>query len=829
MPISIKTPFKTEPAKQANLNQTEIITLDVSGMRCAGCVKAVERQLTQQTGVLSASVNLAMQIARVEVQTGIIDPTDLASTLTKNGFQSYPRLSNFQSSQTEIKNRTRKEIQKQIYQLITAAFLILLSGISHLEPIGLKIPFFHNIWFHWGLATLTLLGPGLSIWLDGAKALWRKAPNMNTLVGLGATGSYLASCIALLFPSLGWECFFDEPVMLLAFILLGRTLEATARRRANSAIQSLLNLQPPTARLITKQGQTTTQETLEIPIDRIRVGEWVQVLNGEKIPVDGQVVAGTSSVNESMLTGESLPILKQPGSTVSAGTLNQGSPLTIVATHTGSDTVLAQIIQLVEEAQTRKAPVQQLADTVAGYFTYAVMATATLTFLFWYLIGTKIWPQVLHNAAQIHGTHLNLALDNSPVLLSLKLAIAVLVIACPCALGLATPTAILVGTGTGAERGLLIRGGDVLEKIHQVDTVIFDKTGTLTSGQFTVTDIWPVYLAHLTLCPEFIENLKNLPTENLSFPLTPENLKLLQLAATVEREANHPLAQAILDTAGKLQIPLLDPVNFSEQAGFGVAAFVEQKPVILGTAAWLTQHNISIPTPTEKIAENLAKEGKTVVYLAVGSVCTGLIACRDQLRSDAKTTIDSIKQMRLKVMLLSGDRSEVALRVGLELGLTPADIKAGIRPDGKAAVIEQLQTQGRCVAMVGDGINDAPALAAAHVGIALHSGTGVAVETAGIVLVRDCLMDVVQSIQLSRRTLIKIRQNLFWALIYNILAIPVAAGVLLPMFGFSLAPSAAGALMAFSSVSVVSNSLFLRAPKSSLASTTSFLAIKSNI
>lgn len=817
MTISIKTPFKNEPAKQANLNQTEIITLDVSGMRCAGCVKAVERQLTQQTGVLSANVNLAMQIARVEVKTGTIDPTDLAATLTKNGFQSYPRLPNSHTSQTEIKNRTRKEIQQQIYQLITAAFLILLSGISHLEPIGLKIPFFHNIWFHWGLATLTLLGPGLSIWMDGAKALWHKAPNMNTLVGLGATGSYLASCIALLFPSLGWECFFDEPVMLLGFILLGRTLEATARRRANSAIQSLLSLQPATARLITKQDQTNTQETLEIPIDTIRVGEWVQVLNGEKIPVDGQVVAGTSTVNESMLTGESLPILKQPGSSVSAGTLNQGSPLTIVATHTGADTVLAQIIQLVEEAQTRKAPVQKLADTVAGYFTYAVMATASLTFLFWYFAGTKIWPQVLHNAAQIHGTHTHLSLDNSPLLLSLKLAIAVLVIACPCALGLATPTAILVGTGNGAERGLLIRGGDVLEKIHQVDTVIFDKTGTLTTGQFTVTDIWPVdpHPDDLTGSPEFLHNLKNLPAENISFLPTAENLKFLQLAATVERKANHPLAQAILDTAHKLQIPLLDAVDFSEQAGFGVAAFVENKPVFLGTAVWLNQQGISISTQTEKFAEKLAKEGKTVVYLAVGSVCTALIACSDQLRNDAEITVDSLKKMGLKVMLLSGDRSEVALRLGLELGLTEAEVKAGIRPDGKATVIENLQTQGRRVVMVGDGINDAPALAAAHVGIALHSGTGVAVETAGIVLVRDCLIDVVQSIQLSRRTLIKIRQNLFWALIYNILAIPVAAGMLLPMFGFSLTPSAAGALMAFSSVSVVSNSLFLRYPKSS--------------
>jgi Cu2+-exporting ATPase len=447
MTISIKTPFKTEPAKQPNLNQTEIITLDVNGMRCAGCVKAVERQLTQQTGVLSASVNLAMQIARVEVTTGTIDPTDLAATLTQKGFQSHPRLPNSPKAQSDTKNRTRKEIQKQIYQLITAAILILLSGTSHLEPIGLKIPFFHNIWFHWGLATLTLLGPGLSIWLDGAKALWHKAPNMNTLVGLGSTGSYLASCIALFFPSLGWECFFDEPVMLLGFILLGRTLEATARRRANSAIQSLLSLQPATARLIANPTQTSTPETLEIPIDRIRAGEWVQVLSGEKIPVDGQVVAGTSTVNESMLTGESLPIVKQPGSTVTAGTLNQGAPLTIVATHTGSDTVLAQIIQLVEEAQTRKAPVQKLADTVAGYFTYAVMATATLTFLFWYLAGTKIWPQVLHNATQINATHTHPILDNSPVLLSLKLAIAVLVIACPCALGLATPTAILVGTG----------------------------------------------------------------------------------------------------------------------------------------------------------------------------------------------------------------------------------------------------------------------------------------------------------------------------------------------------------------------------------------------
>ncbi|HEY9811235.1 MAG TPA: heavy metal translocating P-type ATPase [Halomicronema sp.] len=811
MTVSLKT-TPTNTSKQANLpSPREIITLDIEGMRCAGCVKTVENLLSQHNGVLEASVNLTMQIARVEAQKNTVNPTDLALSLTKKGFRASARSSNQPqpTDHSDQQNRQRQQIKQEIYQLITAGILILLSGIGHLSQIisPFKIDLLHNIFFHYSLATLTLLGPGRTIWLSGYKALWHKNPNMNTLVGLGATGSYLASCIALIFPSLGWECFFDEPVMLLAFILLGRTLEGIARRRASFAIQSLLSLQPATARLIANATQTSSQETLEIPVDRIRVGEWVQVLAGEKIPVDGQVISGTSTVDESMLSGESLPILKQQGNTVTAGTLNQSGPLTIVATHTGNSTALAQIIKLVEEAQTRKAPVQKLADTVAGYFTYAVMATASLTFLFWYFAGTKIWPHILHHASQIDPTHTHSIINNSPLLLSLKLAIAVLVIACPCALGLATPTAILVGTGIGAERGLLIRGGDILEKVHQVDTVIFDKTGTLTTGQLTVTDIWPLDppLKDLTPNPE-----NSLPSKNLSFHPTPQNLKLLQLAATVESGANHPLAQAICNSARSLELPLLEAVDFSEKAGFGVIASVEQQPVILGTAAWLTQHKILISTEAEKIAEKLAKEGKTVVYLAVGSACTGLIACSDKLRIDAKSTVDSLKQMGMAVMLLTGDRSEVALRLAVDLGLTPSEVNAAIRPEGKAAVIQNLQTQGRRVAMVGDGINDAPALAAAHVGIALHSGTGVAVETAGIVLVRDCLMDVVQSIKLSRHTLVKIRQNLFWAMIYNVLAIPVAVGVLLPIFGFSLTPSAAGALMAFSSVSVVTNSLLLR-------------------
>ena len=833
------------------------IAIDVTGMMCAGCVRSVEQALTRSSGVVAATVNLATEVATVQYIPETITPIALANTLTEAGFPSQPRLPKGDRDRSEVsppefdlKQRRQQETRQQIRRLAIATLLLFLSALGHLEQLAdITLPGLSNIWFHCGLATLALLFPGRAMVIDGWRGLRRNAPNMNTLVSLGTLTAYFTSLIALLFPQLGWECFFDEPVMLVGFILLGRTLEQQARNRAASAFQSLLALQPTIARLIPAQKslgketlETPMQESvapLEIPAESVRVGEWLQVLPGDKVPVDGEIVVGQTLVDESMVTGEPTPVMKQAGDRVIAGTLNQSGAIAIQATRTGSDTTLAQIIALVETAQTRKAPIQKLADTVAGYFTYGILAIAALTFLFWYFIGTHLW------AAEIAGmghsvlgdghsvlTHLftmpNHMLHHSgtpsPLLLSLKIAIAVLVVACPCALGLATPTAILVGSGIGAERGLLIRGSDILERAHALDTIVFDKTGTFTSGKPTVTDC-------LVIAPILTQDSFALPSSSNPQHATPDHslptlatrpplvtpASLLQLAATVESGTRHPLALAIQQQAQQQAIALLPAQDFLTVPGFGVAATVQcagdpsQPPqrVLLGTADWLKQNDIAIAESVHVQAKTLAAAGKTVVYVALAGTVVGLIAVADVLRPDAIATVTKLRQMGLTVKMLTGDQSDTAIAIAQMLDISPADALANIRPDGKADAIAQLQAQGHAVAMVGDGINDAPALAQANVGIALHSGTDVATETAGIILMRDRLLDVVEAIHLSRATFNKIRQNLFWAFAYNLIGIPLAAGLLLPSYGILLSPAAAGAMMAFSSVSVVTNSLLL--------------------
>jgi len=752
----------------------ETITLDVGGMKCAGCVQVVEKQLTKYPGVVSARVNLVTSVAAVECEPGAVDRTALAGQLTKAGFPTQPRSPHPQEAQDE--RQQRQEIRSSIGNLVIAGLLIVLSGMGHFFGHASVLS---NIWFHWGLATLALLLPGRAILIDGWRGLWQNAPNMNTLVGLGTLSAYMASCIALLFPQLGWECFFDEPVMLLGFILLGRTLEKQAKTQAAVSLKSLLALRPKMAHLIPRETDEI-EKSVDIPAFEVKVGEYLRVLPGENIPVDGLVVAGETAVDESMLTGEPVPVGKKPGDAVAAGTLNQSGVIAIQATRTGQDTTVARIIALVEEAQTRKAPVQKLADTVAGYFAYGVMAVAALTFGFWYLAGTQIWPHVL---MPVMGQHHQL-IHQTPLLLSLKLAIAVLVVACPCALGLATPTAILVGTGLGAQRGILIKGGDVLELVHRLDVVVFDKTGTLTTGKPTVTDSLPIGTGY-------------------------DRQSLLQIAAAVETGSNHPLAQAITQAAIAQDLPIPRAQDFRTVAGLGVSAQVDGKLVLLGTREWLIKHGIYVKN-SEKIVQGWAELGKTIVYVAVEGKVAGLIAVRDQPRPDAKTTIEHLRQMGLKVKMLTGDRQKTAIAIARSIGIKESEVTAEVRPEGKAEAIARWQAEGLRVAMVADGINDGPALASSDVGIALQGGADVAQETAEMLLMRNCLWDVVESIRLGRATYNKIRQNLFWALAYNSLGIPVAAGLLLPGLGIGLTPSAAGAMMAFSSVSVVTNSLLLR-------------------
>jgi P-type Cu2+ transporter len=782
----VKSLLPPSDPPSVNVSETKTVALDVGGMKCAGCVKAVERQLEQNSGVVSACVNLITEVAVVKYQVAIITPEVLVEKLTKTGFPSQLRKSDRSIYQIVQSNQAKRQQQEQQWhqQLITATVLLVFSTIGHLHHLGLPmIPILSNIWIHFGLATLALLIPGRSLILEGGRSLLQGMPNMNTLVGLGTVSTYLASCFALFLPSLGWECFFDEPVMLLGFILLGRTLEGKARNQASAALEKLVMLQPPLARLIGKQENS---ETIEIPVEQVKPGEWLRVLPGEKIPVDGMVIAGTTTVDEAMLTGEFVAAVKTTSDIVRAGTINQSGVITVEVTGIGQDTTLAKIINLVETAQTRKAPVQQLADTIAGYFAYGVMAIATFTLLFWYFVGTNLWASVLtsspHSLDMPMTGMAQMSVTTSPLLLSLKLAIAVLVIACPCALGLATPTAILVGTSIGAASGILIKGGDVLERVQRLSTVVFDKTGTLTIGQPQVTECLP---------------LTEITTQ-----------QLLQIAASIERVSNHPLAIAIIIAAQKQDLTLLDTTDFATVIGQGMSAMVAEEKAYLGNQEWLLNNGVEINQSQEALAQSLAKSGKTVIYLAYQGILQGLIAIEDSLRPDALATVQQLQSLNLNTVLLTGDRPEVAQAIAQKLQIT--QVYAEIKPAAKAQIIQSLQQDQQIVAMVGDGINDAPALAQADVGISLQGGTDVAIATADIVLMQNKLQDVIKSIELSRATVTKIKQNLAWALAYNVLAIPLAAGALLPKYGVLLSPVWAAVAMASSSLIVVTNSLLLK-------------------
>ncbi|MEL6471749.1 MAG: heavy metal translocating P-type ATPase [Cyanobacteria bacterium J06623_4] len=799
---------------------TETWVLDVEGMMCAGCVSTVEKKLAQCEGVCAATVNLVTEVAAIDCdQTA--DPEAIAQSLTTAGYPSKLRQRQAQpglTAEADWLARKETEQQQQSLQLAIAAILLTLSIFGHLQHLTFtnqlaqtlqNIPVISTLWFHGTLATLTLIFPARQILIEGIQGIRRGTPNMNTLVTLGALSAYFASVAALIFPRLGWECFFDEPVMLLSFILMGRTLEQRARFQAASSLRSLIALQPASARLIPAADSSDTG-SVQIPASQVQIGEWLRILPGEKVPVDGTITTGQTTLDESMLTGESMPVVKQVGDPVVAGSLNQSGVITLEVTKTGADTTLGQMIQLVETAQTRKAPIQGLADLISGYFTYGVLTCAALTFCFWYFIGTSLWPEVaqstmghMHQAhmhqAHMHAGHIHQLSDVNSIgstvtpslrwLISLKLAIAVVVVACPCALGLATPTAILVGSGLGADQGILIRGGDILEATHRLDTLVFDKTGTLTTGSPQVTDALPL-VPHLSA------------------------ERLLQLAATAESGTRHPLAIAILTAAAQSQRPLLAAKQFHTQAGLGVSAQLIDQPdyqqILLGNQAWLSQNNCPIDADTLSRASSLAKTGKTVVFVALDRQVSGLISVSDQLRPEAAKTIQHLQTLGLDVHILSGDRQEAADAIGAQLGLQPSQVSAEVAPQDKVSAIAALQQSGHRVGFIGDGINDAPALAQADVGIALNSGTDVAIETADIVLMGDTLFDITTAITLSRATFLKIRQNLTWAFGYNLICIPLAAGVFLPTLGLSLNPGFAGGLMALSSITVVINSLLLR-------------------
>ncbi|MEO0984985.1 MAG: heavy metal translocating P-type ATPase [Cyanobacteria bacterium J06639_14] len=797
----VKAPEKSRPdtlqQSASSDPTTQSLVLDVTGMKCAGCVSTVEKQLTACDGVISATVNLITEVAVVEtVADQGIDPDALIARLTQSGFPSQLRTGSKSNSPpyadlTDWLERKQQEKREQLGRLAIALLLFTLSTIGHLKHFGwVSIPVLSDLWFHFVLATTALLWPAREILVDGWKGARNGAPNMNTLVALGTLSAYGASVAALIFPGLGWGCFFDEPVMLLSFILLGRTLEQRARFRATDALRSLIALQPTKARLVTSLDKDgNTQPGVEIPASLVQVGEWLRVLPGETLPADGIIEAGQTTIDESMLTGESLPVTKQPGDTVVAGTLNQTGVIALKVTDIGGDTVLSQMVRLVESAQTRKAPIQRLADILSGYFTYAVLALATVTFLFWYFWGLSRWPEVMQTAlGSMHATH-TMTMPSSALLVSLKLAIAVLVIACPCALGLATPTAILVGSGLGAKQGLLIRGGDVLEALSQIDTVVFDKTGTLTTG-----------LPEVTTCV------------SLNEAYTDQDW--LRIAAAAESGTQHPLAIAIQQAAQTQSLDLPSATDFQTEPGLGIAATItwqdQPQRVWIGNEAWLAAQKIAMPPTALEVMRQISP-GQTTVYGAIGDRVLGILAVADTVRPDAAQTVATLQQDRgLSVHLLTGDRTAVATAVAKTVGIPHAQITAEVLPAAKTQAIKDLQAQGHRVLLVGDGINDAPALVQADVGISLSSGTDIAAAAADVVLMGNQLTNVVEALNLGRQTVAKIRQNLAWAFAYNLLGIPAAAGVLLPLYSFSLSPAVAGGLMAFSSVTVVVNSLLLK-------------------
>ncbi|WP_396121823.1 heavy metal translocating P-type ATPase [Cyanobium sp. BA5m-10] len=754
----------------------EPLLLEIEGMKCGGCVRAVEQRLLDQPGVRQASVNLLTRTAWVDLASAEADQGNLVEALAELGFQARLRSTEIEFSSRRERLRARSWWQ-QWRQLVVALLLLLVSVLGHLPGAGLG-----DLWIHALVATAALAGPGRPILVRGIQGALAGLPSMDTLVGLGVFSAYGASLVAFLWPQTGWPCFFNEPVMLLGFVLLGRFLEERARFRTGRALEQLAELQPDTALLLLGDGPSRP-----VRVGGLRPGDRVRLLPGDRVPVDGVVLEGCSAVDVSGLTGEPLPLQAAAGSELAAGSLNLEAPLVLEVSRRGADSAIARIIHLVERAQARKAPIQALVDRIAGRFTLVVLALAVATLLFWWLLGTEIWPQVLNSphAAGHAGGHAGHGVlgtsAETPFALALQLAIAVLVVACPCALGLATPTAITVGTGRAAREGLLFRGGDAIETAARLQAVLFDKTGTLTLGRALVAAVEP---------------LADLDAD-----------RLVQLAASLEAGSRHPLGQALLQEAQRRDLALFELGDSHTTAGEGVAGLVEGRRLRVGRLAWVE------PAPSAQLLARQALlecQGASVLALADDQLgLLGLVAINDQPRPDAAAVLAALRGMDLELGLLSGDRREPVQQLGRRLGLAEAELAWELRPEQKLERILKHPAYG-ALAMVGDGINDAPALAAADLGIAVGTGTQIAQDSADLVVMGEQLDGIVRALLLARRTMAKVRQNLAWAFGYNLIVLPLAAGVLLPGFGLLLTPPLAALLMALSSITVVANALLLQ-------------------
>lgn len=732
--------------------------LPIQGMSCASCVVKIENSVKKLDGVVDVNVNLGTERATVEYFPEVVSLEQIEKAVSKAG--PYEVIKEVLAEEEKVIREKAfiKLKNKLIASAVFSVFIILLSFYEML-PILENINPSTIFIISFILTTPVLFWFGSQFHLGFLKALKHLAFDMNSLISIGTLSAYAYSVVATFHPQFFTttggeaEIYYDTAAVIITLILLGRFLEAKAKGKTSEAIKKLMGLQPKTARLISPDG---TEK--DIPINEVKVGDIILVRPGEKIAVDGEIIEGYSAIDESMVTGESLPVEKKVGDQVIGGTINKNQTFKFKATKVGNETFLAQVIKLVQEAQGSKAPIQRLADKIAGIFVPIVIAIAVVTFIIWYFVGPE--PQ------------LNFALLTF---------VAVLIIACPCALGLATPTAIMVGTGKGAEMGVLIKDAEALEFLPRINTFVFDKTGTLTRGEPKVFQII---------------SLNDLSVE-----------EILYHSASAERGSEHPISKALLEEAQKRNLKLTSPANFRAIPGHGVKAGIDGKEILLGNLKLFQENQIATDN-LQKHQEEISGQGATTLFLAVDNKPTGVIGIKDTLKTNSKEVVQNLKNMDLEVIMITGDNQKAASAIAKEAGIEK--ILAEVLPADKASEIKKLQEQGKKVAMVGDGINDAPALVQADVGIALGTGTDVAIESADISLVREDLGAIISALKLSHKTMSTIKWNLFWAFIYNIIGIPIAAGVLYPAFHTLLSPMIASGAMAFSSVFVVTNSLRLR-------------------
>ena len=740
---------------------TATVEFPIKGIQCASCVQMIEKALLRTRGITKATVNLANERAKVEYLPTETNLEEIRRAIESTGYKvlEFSRLREGADPERAVRESEYRKLKVKFVAGLILGLLIFLGSSRHLFP---WIPgILGNFIVLWALATPVQFVIGWQFYKGAWGALKHRNADMNTLIAVGTSAAYVYSVMATVFPlffragGIEPHVYFDTSALIIVLIIFGRLLEARAKGQTSDAIKKLAGLQPKTARVV-RDGTE-----MDIPVEEVLVGDIITVRPGERIPVDGIVREGKSAVDESMITGESIPVRKSPGREVIGATINKTGSFKFEATKVGKDTALAQIIKLVQDAQGSKAPIQRLADVISGYFVPIVISIAIGTFIIWFNFGP--FP---------------------PLTFALLNFVAVMIIACPCALGLATPTAVMVGTGKGAENGILIKGGESLETSHKLETIVFDKTGTLTKGEPEVTD--------LVVADGFSEG------------------EVLEYAACAERGSEHPLGEAIIRKAQERSLGVRDPDHFEAIEGHGVEAKLNGKKVLLGNLKLMRDHRINTGSLDEE-AEKLAREGKTPIYVSIAGRAAGLVGVADTLKENSIQAVDKIKKMGIDVVMLTGDNRRTAESIAKKAGID--QVLSEVLPEDKVHEIKKLQSGGRKVAMVGDGINDSPALAQADIGIAIGTGTDVAMEASDITLITGDLVGVVAAIELSKKTIRVIKQNLFWAFFYNTAGIPIAAGVLYPFFGILLNPIIASVAMAFSSISVVSNSLRLRRVK----------------